>query len=82
MQPFLGSGLTELLFEQTGEQLEERIETTVTKALQDWLPYVIIDSIIIQQTNELRDRNRVEVSMKFRIDGTPTLETVTFNVDQ
>jgi phage baseplate assembly protein W len=82
MQPFLGSGLTELLFEQTGEQLEERIETTVTKALQDWLPYVIIDSIIIQQTNELRDRNRVEVSMKFRIDGTPTLETVTFNVEQ
>jgi phage baseplate assembly protein W len=82
MQPFLGSGLTELLFEQNDEELESRIENTIVQSLQDWLPYVVIDTIIIEQTNELRDRNSVEVSITFRINGNPTLETVTFNVEE
>jgi phage baseplate assembly protein W len=82
MQPFLGSGLTELLFEQNDEELEERIENTIVQSLQDWLPYVVIDTIIIEQSNELKDRNRLEVSITFRINGNPTLETVTFNVEE
>jgi hypothetical protein len=43
---------------------------------------VVIDTIIIEQSNELKDRNRVEVSITFRINGNPTLETVTFNVEE
>jgi len=82
MQPFLGSGLTELLFEQNDEELEDRIENTIVQSLQTWLPYVVIDTIIIEQNNELKDRNRVEVSITFRINGNPTLETVTFNVEE
>ena len=82
MQPFLGSGLTELLFEQNDEELEERIENTIVQSLQSWLPYVVIDTIIIEQSNELKDRNSVEVSITFRINGNPTLETVTFNVEE
>jgi phage baseplate assembly protein W len=82
MQPFLGSGLTELLFEPNDEEFENRIESTIVDSLQTWLPYVVIDTIIIEQSNELKDRNRVEVSITFRINGNPTLETVTFNVDE
>ena len=82
MQPFLGSGLTELLFEQNDEELESRIENTILQSLQNWLPYVVIDTIIIEQSNELKDRNSVEVSITFRVNGNPTLETVTFNVEE
>lgn len=82
MQPLLGSGLNELVFEQNDEDLESRIEETISEALETWLPYVVVDTIIIEQSNELKDRNRVEVSIKFRINGNPTLETVTFNVDE
>jgi phage baseplate assembly protein W len=82
MQPFLGSGLTELLFEQNDEDLEDRIENTILQSLQTWLPYVVIDTIIIEQSNELKDRNSLEVSITFRINGNPTLETVTFNVQE
>jgi phage baseplate assembly protein W len=32
MQPFLGSGLTELLFEQNDEELESRIENTIVQS--------------------------------------------------
>ena len=80
MQPLLGSGLNEILFEQNDGDLESRIEDTIVQSLQTWLPYVVVDNIIIQQTDELKDRNRVEVSITFRINGNPTLETVTFNV--
>lgn len=82
MQPFLGSGLTELLFEQNDADLEDRIENTIVQSLQNWLPYVVIDTIIIEQSNELKDRNSLEVSITFRINGNPTLETVTFNVEE
>lgn len=80
MQPLLGSGLNEILFEQNDADLESRIEDTIIQSLEIWLPYVVVDNIIIEQSNELKDRNRVEVSITFRIDGNPTLETVTFNV--
>jgi len=82
MQPLLGSGLSEILFEQNDGDLESRIEDTIVESLQNWLPYVVIDNIIIEQTDELKDRNRVNVSITFRINGNPTLETVTFNVDE
>jgi phage baseplate assembly protein W len=82
MQPFLGSGLTELLFEQNDDELEERLENTIVQSLQNWLPYVVIDTIIIDQSNELKDRNSLEVSITFRINGNPTLETLTFNVEE
>lgn len=82
MQPFLGSGLTELLFEQNDEDLEDRIENTIVQSLQSWLPYIVIDTIIIEQSNELKDRNRVEVSITFRINGNQALENVTFNVEE
>jgi phage baseplate assembly protein W len=82
MQPLLGSGLNELLFEQNDADLESKIENTIVQSLEDWLPYVILDNIIIEQNNELKDRNSVEVSITFRINGNPTLETVTFNVEE
>ena len=82
MQPLLGSGLNEILFEQNDGDLESRIENTIVQSLEDWLPYVILDNILIEQNNELKDRNSVEVSITFRINGNPTLETVTFNVEE
>jgi phage baseplate assembly protein W len=82
MQPLLGSGLNEILFEQNDGDLESRIEDTIVQSLEDWLPYVILDNILIEQNNELKDRNSVEVSITFRINGNPTLETVTFNVEE
>lgn len=80
MQPNLGSGLQELLFEQNTEDLPDRIEQTINDSINNWLPFVSIDSIDIQQSNELKDSNRVDVSIKFRLRDNPNLETLTFTV--
>lgn len=80
MQPNLGSGLQELLFEQNTDDLPDRIEDRINQSLSNWLPFVTIDTIDITQSDELKDSNRVEVSIKFRINDTPKLETLTFTV--
>jgi phage baseplate assembly protein W len=80
LQPEFGSGLQELLFEFNDDNLETKIEETITQALELWLPYVNIDSIDIEQTNELKDRSRVNVSITFAISGNPQLNEVTFTV--
>jgi phage baseplate assembly protein W len=80
MQPNLGSGLQELLFEQNTEDLPDRIEETINQSLSNWLPFVTMDSIDIEQSNELKDNNRVNVSIKFRLNDSPNLEILTFTV--
>jgi phage baseplate assembly protein W len=80
MQPDLGSGLQELLFQFNDDDLSESIENTIVSALSLWLPYVTVDSIVIEQTNELRDMNSINVSIKFKILDNTSFEVVTFKV--
>lgn len=82
MQPEFGSGLQELLFEFNDDDLAEKIESTITQALQQWLPYITAEQIDIEQTDENKDRNLVNVSITFSILNTPDLNTVSFTVSQ
>jgi phage baseplate assembly protein W len=80
MQPNFGSGLQELLFDFNDDTLAEKIEDTVTLALENWLPYISVDQIDIDASDTNKDRNLVNVSIKFRVLGNPDLNTVTFNL--
>ena len=80
LQPEFGSGLQELLFDFNNDELPTRIEDTITEALEQWLPYVTIDSIDVEQTDYLKDRNRANVSIKFKIGEDVQLNEVTFTV--
>ena len=80
LQPQFGSGLQSLLFEQNVDDLEGRIEDTINESLEQWLPYVTAEEIDIESTDELRDNNKLNVSIKFRIGEDINLETLTFTV--
>jgi phage baseplate assembly protein W len=80
LQPEFGSGLQELLFDFNNDELPTRIEDTITEALEQWLPYVTIDSIDVEQTDYLKDRNRANVSIKFKIGDDVQLNEVTFTI--
>ena len=82
MQPNFGSGLQELLFEFNDDLLAEKIENTINEALETRLPYVTAEQIDIEQTNDNKDRNLVNVSITFSILNTPDLNTVSFSVAQ
>ena len=80
MQPNLGSDLQKVLFEMNDDSLEEKIENAINNSMETWLPFVTIEDISEEQTNELKDANQVNVSLKFRIDNSVNLETLSFNV--
>ena len=80
MQPFLGSGLHEVLFEMNDEQLVTKIEDTITEAVSFWLPFVNISEIVVTADNNMKDNNTVEVSIDFTIGNDTQLNQVTFAV--
>jgi phage baseplate assembly protein W len=80
LQPEFGSGLQSLLFEPNVDDLEGRIEDTINESLEQWLPYITAEEIDIESTDELRDNNKINVSIKFKIGDDINLETLTFTV--
>ena len=78
LQPEFGSGLQSLLFEPNVDDFESRIEDTINESLEQWLPYVTAEEIEVDSSNELRDNNRINVSVKFRIGDNTDLNEVTF----
>lgn len=78
LQPEFGSGLQSLLFEPNVDDFESRIEDTINESLEQWLPYVTAEEIEVDSSNELRDNNRINVSVKFRIGNNADLNEVTF----
>ena len=78
LQPEFGSGLQELLFESNVTDFEGKIEDTINSSLEQWLPYVTVDEIDVDASDELRDNNRINVSVKFRIGDNTDLNEVTF----
>lgn len=81
MQPELGSGLQEVLFEFNDDDLAAKIEETITTAIERWIPNVSIENIVIESTDTLKDSNQVNIGLTFRVIGNQNLQTVSFNVN-
>ena len=80
MQPNFGSGLQELLFDFNDELLSTKIEETITTALENWLPYVVVQQINVNQSNDNKDRNTVGITISFNVRNSPELNTVSFKI--
>jgi phage baseplate assembly protein W len=81
MQPEFGSGLQEVLFEFNDDDLSQRIEETITTAIDRYIPSVSIESIVVESTDALKDSNQVNISLTFRVIGNQNVQNVTFNVN-
>jgi phage baseplate assembly protein W len=80
MNPDFGSGLQELLFEMNDEILVSDVEEVIRESVQRWLPYVSVDTINVRSTNELKDLNRLDISISFRVSNNPNLDNVTITL--
>lgn len=82
MQPELGSGLWELVFEQNTDELEIAIREEITETLAFWLPYIQVVEFIIDRDIPNIDSYTVEIQLTFSINNDPDrLETVTFTLE-
>jgi len=79
-QPEFGTGLQSLLFEQLDENLEEKLESLITDSVDFWLPYINIEEIEVEMTDEMKDRNTAEVKLIFSVGGQFESQEITFNI--
>ena len=77
-QPEFGSKLRELCFEQIDDNLPERIEEEVRKAISIWLPYINVTEV--QTLNEEGDDNKIFVRVTYSTTLSPqTREQITLD---
>ena len=81
MQPNFGTGLHSLLFEQATDDLEERLQLTIEESVNFWLPYINIDEIEITMTDEMKDNNRADISVKFTVGNDINTQEITFTIE-
>jgi len=79
-QPEFGSGLQSLLFEPIDSEFEIKITDTITESVEKWLPYIKIEDIFIDISDSNKDRNKVNVELKFRVGEAISLQTITFTL--
>lgn len=83
IQVNFGTNLSTLLFEQIDEpNIASIIEDEIETALETWLPYIILENIDIDVSPENANRNRVEVSIDFRVGNDIEVNTVTFTIEE
>ena len=80
MQPEFGSGLHELLFEQLTDDLEERLQETIENTVGYWLPYINIESVDIKMTDEMKDNNRADMTIVFKVGTDINTNEITFTI--
>ena len=80
MQPDFGTGLHELLFEPMDGEFEQEIEKVIIESVTYWLPYITVEEIDIEISPEMKDRNRANMRLTFRVANTIDTNEVTFTV--
>ena len=80
MQPNFGTGLQSLLFEQMTDEFETKLEETITKNVNYWLPYITIRQIDIEMTDEMKDRNMANMNIQFTVGNQIDTQEITFTI--
>jgi phage baseplate assembly protein W len=80
MQPEFGTGLETLLFEPMDGLFESNLRDTITQTVNYWLPYVNIEDIEIQMTDEMKDNHTAYMKVEFTVGNQIELQEITFTV--
>jgi len=63
-QPLFGTAIYSLLFENMTSNLSETLSQSLRKDIGYWLPYIIIDELVVSQEDDL---NRLNISLSVRV---------------
>ena len=70
-QPMFGTNIYSMLFENMDLDLEERLESELRADIKYWLPYIIIDNLIVD-SNEDSNSIRITLNVKVTESGANT----------
>ena len=84
MYPEFGCDIWSLLFEPiiTGE-IDDKIEATIIRAVDIWMPYINIDEIIFDYDDEDIDKHQINLEVRFSLKSNENLsETINVSIKQ
>ena len=74
MNPDFGCDVWLVLFEQMdGATIETRIETAIVDAVDTWLPYLTLTSIVFDYDDNDIDTNKISLDIQFALASNPNL---------
>jgi phage baseplate assembly protein W len=82
LQPNFGCDLHSILFNNITDTLETDIEGTIDEAIEQWLPMVTVEEVLVDRSDMNIDRNYVGVSIKFSVSDFSSSEVITFNIEE
>jgi phage baseplate assembly protein W len=80
MQPNFGTGLHELLFEPMTDEFETKLQDTITKNVNYWLPYINIQEIDIEMTDAMKDSHTANMTIQFTVGNQIDTQQITFTI--
>lgn len=66
MHPTFGTTISSFLFEPIDLTLSTKLKEDLYEDIKYWMPYLIIDDIIVNITNENADQNTIKLAIKFK----------------
>lgn len=79
MQPDFGTQIVDSLFEQSTEDLETSIEDGLNEDIATWLPYIILDNIIVDRKI---DQHALDISLHFRVTENGANQVIKLLIDE
>tara|TARA_R110002074_G_scaffold103680_4_gene223760 strand:+ start:818 stop:1309 length:492 start_codon:yes stop_codon:yes gene_type:complete len=79
MQPDFGTQIVDSLFEQSTEDLETSIEDGLNEDIATWLPYIILDNIIVDRKI---DQHILDISLHFRVTENGANQVIKLLIDE
>lgn len=74
MYPTFGCDVWSLLFEPIiAGEIDNQIETTILRAVDNWMPYINIDEIIFDYNDEDIDKHKINLDIKFSLKSNESL---------
>ena len=68
MQPEFGCNLRQAIFEQIDEGgVYEFIQNEIDTSIQRWLPFVIVNNIVVDSDANSKDNNRISVKLDYTL---------------
>ena len=82
MQPEFGCDIWKILFEPIIEgNIESKIEETILDAVNTWLPYINIDTILFDYDDNYIDTNKIALEIQFSLKSNSSVgSSVTIDI--
>lgn len=74
MQPEFGCDIWKILFDQIIDgDIQYDVENAINEAVKSWLPNILITSVEVNSSDELKDGNQIQVSIGFAMAINPKI---------